>query len=77
MDPTNKILCNCVVVVAQLAGQSLLTPEIRGVIPNIGNEVFLMYLSVNCNQVETKNKEKEARLGPFKKILHSKSLSYV
>ena len=46
-SPSNDGL-NRAVVVAQLAEQSLPTPEIRGSNPNIGNEVFGMYLSVNC-----------------------------
>ena len=55
------------VVVAQLAEQSLMTPEIRSLNPDIGNENFQMYI---CQLLfrKDKNKEKEAGNGPFKKI---------
>ena len=46
-------------VVAQLVERSFPTPEIRSSNPNIGK-----VLSTNCNEIE-----KEARIGPFKKIL--------
>ena len=53
----------------QLAERSLLTSEIRGSNPNIG-KVFQIYLciSVNCNSEKDKNKEKQAGIGPLKKI---------
>ena len=54
-------------VVAQLAERLLPTPEIRGSNPDISNisNVFMsQYLSR-----KDKNKEKEARKGPFKKIV--------
>ena len=51
-------------VVAQLAERSLLTPEIRGLNPDIGNENFQMYI---CQLLfrKDKNKEKEVGNGPF------------
>ena len=47
---------------AQLAEQSLLTPEIRGSNPNIGKNS-----SVNCIISKDENKEKEAGIRPLKK----------
>ena len=54
------------VVVAQLAEQSFLSPEICGSNPNISNEIFRTYI---CQLLSRKdgNKEKEAGNGPFKK----------
>ena len=47
------------VVVAQLAEWSLPTPEIRGLNPDITNEILRSYLSVNCYPDKTKiNKKK-------------------
>ena len=53
-------------IAAQLAEQSLLTPEIRGSNPDIGNKLFRMYI---CQLLSRKdvNKEKEAGNGPIKK----------
>ena len=52
------------VVVAQLAEQLLLTPEIRGLNPDIGYENFQMCI---CQLLfrKDKNKEKEVGNGPF------------
>ena len=55
-------------VVAQLAEPSLLTSEICGSNPNIG-EVSRMHIFVNCNSEKTKIKEKEAGNGSFKKTM--------
>ena len=55
------------VVVAQLAERSLLTSEIRGSNPNIGNTVFSNVLIRQLQRRKNKNKEKEAGVGPFKK----------
>ena len=54
-------------VVAQLAERLFPTPEICGSNPDIGNEIFRTYLSVNCDPEKTKNKEKEAENGHLKK----------
>ena len=51
---------------AQLAERSLLTPEIRGSNPDIGNEIYQTYLSVNCYLEKTKIKKKDAGNGPLK-----------
>ena len=55
-------------IAAQLAEQSLLTPEIRGSNPDIGNKLIGMYI---CQLLSRKdvNKEKEAGNGPIKKEL--------
>ena len=68
---TKKWKINCLkatkraVVVAQLAERSLPSPEIGGSNPNIGNKVFWMYLSVNCNEENTKIKKKRPGLAHF------------
>ena len=46
-------------VVAQLAEQSHLRPEIRGSISNIGK-----FIPTNCKNWKDENKEKEAGNGP-------------
>ena len=56
-----------VVAVAQLAERSLPTLEIRGSNPTVGNKVFQMYSSLNCNSEKTKIKKKRPRLDRFKK----------
>ena len=52
---------------AQLAERSLLTPEIRGSNPDIGNELFGTYI---CQLLSRKdeNIDKVAGNGPIKKI---------
>ena len=51
--------------VAQLAERLLPTPEIRSSNPNIGNEIFGMYLSVLCNPEKTKITEKRPEMAHF------------
>ena len=56
------------VVVAQLAERLLLTPEIRGLNPDIGNETFWTYLSVNCFPETIKIKKKRPGMAHLKKM---------
>ena len=51
------------VVVAQLVELSLPIPEVRGLNPVIGKNLYLTF-TVFCIE-KTKNKEKEAGNGPF------------
>ena len=55
------------VVVAQLTEWSLPTPEIRSSNPDIGNEIFQTYLSVNCYSEKTKIKKKKPGMAHSKK----------
>ena len=58
------------VVEAQLAEWSLPTPEIRGSNPNISNEIFRTYLSVNCYPEKTELKKKRPGMA------HKKYVNY-
>ena len=59
---------NCrAVVVVQLAERSLPTPEIRSSNPDIGNEIYQTYLSVNCYHEKTKIKIKASGIAYLKK----------
>ena len=66
-------------VLAQLAEQSLPTPELCSSKPNIGNLLFGMYLSANCYQEKTKINKKRLGMAHLKKtflnLLHLKKLS--
>ena len=54
-------------VVAQLAEQSLPTPEISGSKSDIGKEFFWTYLSVNCYPEKTKKRKKSRGMTQLKK----------
>ena len=56
-------------VVTQLAERSLLTSQIGGSNPSIGDKVFSNVLIRQLQWRKDKNKEKEAVVGPFKKKL--------
>ena len=61
---------NCrAVVVVQLAERSLPTPEIRSSNPDIGNEIYQTYLSVNCYHEKTKIKIKASGMNLKKNIV--------
>ena len=49
-----------------MAERSLPTPEIRGLNPDIGNEIYRMFLSVNCYLEKTKIKQKRPGMAFFK-----------
>ena len=53
-----KALMLGAVVVAQLVELLLLPPEFQSLNPNIGNEIFRTYLSVNCHPEKTKINKK-------------------
>ena len=56
------------VVVAQLAERLLPTPDIRSSNPDIGNEIFWTYLSVNCYPEKTKIKKNRPGMAHLKEV---------
>ena len=60
-------LTHWAVVVSQLIERSLLTPEIHGPNPNIGNKIFRKQLSVNCCPEKMKINKKRPGMAHLKK----------